>query len=129
MEQDTQKQLKEYRDSIDNIDAALVFLLSERFKITHKVGVLKSENTLLPADKSREAQQVSRLRKLSKEADLDPEFTEKMLNFIIAEVISNHDLEVGDRRSVIENGTLPPCLLYTSPRPRDATRSGMPSSA
>lgn len=91
MEQDTQKQLKEYRDSIDNIDAAMVFLLSERFKITHKVGVLKAENTLLPADKSREAQQVSRLRKLSKEADLDPEFTEKMLNFIIAEVISNHE--------------------------------------
>ena len=91
MEQDTQKQLKEYRDSIDNIDAALVFLLSERFKITHKVGVLKAENTLLPADKSREAQQVSRLRKLSKEADLDPKFAEKMLNFIIAEVISNHE--------------------------------------
>ena len=91
MEQDTQKQLKEYRDSIDNIDAAMIFLLSERFKITHKVGVLKSENTLLPADTSREAQQVSRLRKLSKEADLDPEFTEKMLNFIIAEVISNHE--------------------------------------
>ena len=91
MEQDTQKQLKEYRDSIDNIDAALVFLLSERFKITHKVGVLKAENTLLPADKSREAKQVSRLRKLSKEADLDPEFTEKMLNFIIAEVIPNHE--------------------------------------
>ena len=90
MQQDTQEQLKEYRDSIDNIDAALVFLLSERFKITHKVGVLKSENTLLPADKSREAQQVSRLRKLSKEADLDPDFTEKILNFIIAEVISNH---------------------------------------
>ena len=69
----------------------MIFLLSERFKITHKVGVLKAENTLLPADKSREAQQVSRLRKLSKEADLDPEFTEKMLNLIIAEVISNHE--------------------------------------
>ena len=91
MEQDTQKQLKEYRDSIDNIDAAMIFLLSERFKITHKVGVLKAENNFLPADKSRETQQVSRLRKLSKEADLDPEFTEKMLNFIIAEVISNHE--------------------------------------
>ena len=98
MEQDTQKQLKEYRDSIDNIDAAMIFLLSERFKITHKVGVLKSENTLLPADKSREAQQVSRLRKLSKEADLDPEFTEKMLNFIIAEVISNHE-NLRDRKT------------------------------
>ena len=91
MQQDTQKQLKEYRDSIDNIDAAMIFLLSERFKITHKVGILKAENTLSPADKSREAQQVSRLRKLSKEADLDPEFTEKMLNLIIAEVISNHE--------------------------------------
>ena len=92
MKQDTQKQLKEYRDSIDNIDAALVFLLSERFKITHKVGVLKAENKLLPADKSREDQQLGRLRKLSKEADLDHKFTEKMLNFIIAEVISNHEI-------------------------------------
>ena len=91
MEQDTQKQLKKYRDSIDNIDAAMIFLLSERFKITHKVGVLKAENTLLPADASREAQQVSRLRKLSNEADLDPQFAKKMLDFIIAEVISNHE--------------------------------------
>ena len=91
MQQDTQKQLKEYRDSIDNIDAAMIFLLSERFKITHKVGVLKAENNFLPADKSRETQQVSRLRKLSKDADLDPDFTEKILNFIIAEVISNHE--------------------------------------
>ena len=90
MEQDTQKQLKEYRYSIDNIDAAVVLLLSESFKITHKVGVLKAENNFLPADKSRETQQVSRLRKLSKDADLDPDFTEKILNFIIAEVISNH---------------------------------------
>ena len=29
----------------------------------------------------------------------------------------------------IKNGTLEPCLLYTSPSPRDRTRSRMPSSA
>jgi chorismate mutase len=83
--------LKEYRQSIDNIDAALVYLLSERFKITQKVGLYKAEHKLPPADKARERQQIERLRRLAKQADLDPDFTEKFLNFIIEEVIRNHE--------------------------------------
>lgn len=91
MEKNTNAQLKEYRDSIDNIDAALVFLLSERFKITQKVGILKAENTLLPSDTSREAEQVARLRNLADGAGLDPNFTEQFLKFIVAEVVLNHE--------------------------------------
>lgn len=87
----TDNKLEEYRASIDNIDAALVFLLSERFKITQKVGYYKKENALPPADKSRELEQISRLRELSKTAGLDPEFTEQFLNFIIKEVIRHHE--------------------------------------
>jgi hypothetical protein len=34
--------LKRYRESIDNIDAALVFMLAERFKITQAVGAYKA---------------------------------------------------------------------------------------
>ncbi len=83
--------LKEFRESIDNIDAALVFLLSERFKITKKVGLYKKEKALPPADKSREKAQVDRLRDLAREAKLDPDFTEKFLNFVIQEVIRNHE--------------------------------------
>ncbi len=83
--------LKEYRDSIDNIDAALVYLLSERFKVTEKVGRYKRDSKLPPGDPGREKVQVERLRQLAADAKLDPDFTEKFLNFIIQEVIKNHE--------------------------------------
>ncbi len=91
MAQKTDPKLREYRDSIDNIDAALVFLLSERFKITQKVGLYKKENDLPPADKAREKEQIARLRALAGTARLDPDFTEKFLNFLVEEVIRNHE--------------------------------------
>jgi chorismate mutase len=80
-----------YRQSIDNIDAALVFMLAERFKITQAVGRHKAEQGLPPADPGREVAQVERLRALAKSADLDPEFSEKFLRFIIDEVIRHHE--------------------------------------
>ncbi len=82
--------LAEYRRSIDNIDAALVHMLAERFKITQKVGDYKAKAGLPPADPGREAAQVGRLRTLAASAELDPEFTEKFLRFIIDEVIRHH---------------------------------------
>ncbi len=83
--------LKGYRQSIDNIDAALVFLLAERFKVTQAVGRYKAQSGLPPADPSREENQIARLRKLAEDADLDPEFSEKFLRFIIDEVIRHHE--------------------------------------
>ncbi|MBR0552861.1 chorismate mutase [Stakelama marina] len=80
-----------FRQSIDNIDAALVFMLAERFKITKAVGRYKAESGLPPADPGREDRQIARLRKLAQEADLDPEFSEKFLRFIIDEVIRHHE--------------------------------------
>jgi chorismate mutase len=84
-------QLNHYRASIDNLDAALIHILAERFRITKAVGQLKAENDLPPADPTREARQVKRLRQLAIEADLDPDFAEKLLNFIIKEVIRHHE--------------------------------------
>ena len=84
-------QLSRYRQSIDNIDAALIHMLAERFRITKAVGRHKAQATLPPADPDREARQIARLRKLSEEADLDPEFSEKFLRFIIEEVIRHHE--------------------------------------
>jgi chorismate mutase len=87
----TDMQLHHYRDSIDNIDAALVFMLAERFKVTQAVGRYKAEHDLPPADPSREERQIARLRKLAADAKLDPDFTEKFLRFIIDEVIRHHE--------------------------------------
>jgi chorismate mutase len=79
------------RDSIDNIDAALIHLLAERFKCTQAVGEYKARHELPPADPAREAVQIARLRKLAEEAKLDPDFAEKFLNFIVREVIHHHE--------------------------------------
>lgn len=86
----TDETLLRYRDSIDNIDAALVFMLAERFKITQAVGRYKAETALPASDPGREERQIARLRKLAEEAKLDPDFTEKFLRFIIDEVIRHH---------------------------------------
>ena len=82
--------LAEHRASIDRLDAILVYTLAERFKHTQAVGVLKAKHDLPPADKTREATQIARLEQLAKDADLDPEFAKKFLNFIIQEVIQHH---------------------------------------
>ena len=82
--------LKEHRISIDRLDAILVYTLGERFKHTQEVGKLKAEQDLPPSDPTREATQIARLEELANQANLDPEFAKKFLNFIIQEVIQHH---------------------------------------
>lgn len=82
--------LREHRASIDRLDAILVYTLAERFKHTQAVGVLKATHDLPPSDPAREALQIERLEDLAQDADLDPAFAKKLLNFIIAEVIQHH---------------------------------------
>jgi len=88
----TDEQLADYRSSIDNIDAALVHLLAERFKITQAVGRHKAAVGLAPSDPVRERAQITRLRALAVESGLDPAFTETFLRFIVDEVIRHHRL-------------------------------------
>src|SRR5271155_388079 len=90
--QETQPELTELRHSIDNIDAAVLHLLAERFKCTQKVGRLKARLDLPPADPVREAQQIARLRSLAVSAELAPEFAEKFLTFLTKEVIRHHEI-------------------------------------
>ncbi|MGI5425147.1 chorismate mutase [Streptomyces sp. CA-179760] len=85
------EELARLRDSIDNIDAAVVHMLAERFKCTQQVGHLKARHQLPPADPARESRQIDRLRTLAENAKLDPAFAEKFLNFIVAEVIRHHE--------------------------------------
>lgn len=83
--------LAAFRQSIDNIDAALIFMLAERFKITKAVGEYKAKTALPPADPGREEEQIARMKRLALDADLDPEFSEKFLRFVIDEVIRHHE--------------------------------------
>ena len=83
--------LRDHRESIDRLDAILVYTLGERFKHTQAVGALKADHDLPPSDPAREAQQIARLEDLAKRADLDPEFAKTFLAFIIQEVIKHHE--------------------------------------
>lgn len=83
-------ELLSLRESIDNVDAALIHMLAERFKFTQAVGRLKAEHNMPPSDPDREKRQVERLRALAAEANLDPEFAEKWFNFVVQQVIQHH---------------------------------------
>ena len=97
---DLPPELARLRSSIDNIDAALVHMLAERFKFTQRVGRLKAANGMPPSDPDRERVQIAHLRSLAEEAQLDPAFAEKFLNFIVAEVIHHH-------QTIASTGTIP----------------------
>jgi chorismate mutase len=83
--------LRNIRDSIDNIDASIIYMLAERFRCTQRVGLLKAEHKLPPTDPAREVQQVARLRQIATTANLNPDFAEKFLAFVIKEVIRHHE--------------------------------------
>ncbi|TGQ74679.1 MAG: chorismate mutase [Mesorhizobium sp.] len=100
---DARAVLAGYRASIDNIDAALIHMLAERFRCTKAVGVLKAEHGLPPADPAREQQQIARLRQLANDAHLDPDFAEKFLNFVVREVIRHHE-QIAAANGVMKTG-------------------------
>ncbi len=113
-------ELLSIRSSIDNIDATLVYLLAERFKATQKVGILKAAHNLPAGDPGRETAQITRLRRLAAEANLDPAFAEKFLNFIIGEVIRHHEAIAVDHQAARAAGApgavpVPGATLPTAP--------------
>ncbi|MEN3583550.1 chorismate mutase [Streptomyces sp. ZYX-F-203] len=101
------EELARLRDSIDNIDAAVVHMLAERFKCTQQVGHLKARHQLPPADPDRESRQIARLRGLAESAKLDPAFAEKFLTFIIGEVIRHHERIAEDTEAGVPPSEVP----------------------
>ena len=102
-------ELARLRESIDNIDAALIYLLAERFKCTRRVGELKATSGLPAGDPARERVMIKRLKALAKSAKLDPAFAEKFINFVIAEVIRHHEsIRNGGKSLLPKGGPRPP---------------------
>lgn len=78
------------RRSIDNIDAALVYLLAERFRLTGQVGTIKATVGLPPTDPGREEWQLQRLAEIAQDAGLNVEFAQAFKAFVTAEVVRHH---------------------------------------
>jgi chorismate mutase len=106
-------EILELRGTIDNIDAALVHLLAERFRATHRVGELKATNGMPPADPQRDRQQIDRLKSLASGAGLDPEFAEQFRNFIVSEVIRHHERIAAEHAAGRRLGDAPPLDTYS----------------
>ena len=97
-------QLSEYRQSIDNIDAALVHILAERFRCTKAVGVLKAKYNLPPADPAREEYQIERLQQIAQGAGLDPQIALMYKEFVVTEAKKRHKriADSGDDPGVLD---------------------------
>lgn len=92
------------RQSIDNIDMAIVALLAERFKATTQVGVLKAEAGFAPADYTREEYQIERLQQIAQGAGLDPQIALMYKEFVVTEAKKRHKriADSGDDPGVLD---------------------------
>jgi chorismate mutase len=106
-------EILELRRSIDNIDAALVHLLAERFRTTQRVGELKALGGLPPADPTRDRQQIERLKSIASGSGLDPDFAEKFREFIVSEVIRHHERIAAEHAAGRLEGDVPPLDTYS----------------
>ncbi|HCB34030.1 MAG TPA: chorismate mutase [Acidimicrobiaceae bacterium] len=84
-------ELDRHRRQIDEIDESLVGLLARRFGVTAEIGRYKAANGIAPADARREAEHLTRMRAVAERAGLDPDFAERILRELMAEVVRRHD--------------------------------------
>ncbi|PFG42700.1 chorismate mutase [Isoptericola jiangsuensis] len=106
-------EILDLRGTIDNIDAALVHLLAERFRATQRVGELKATSGMPPADPTRDRQQIERLKAIASGAGLDPEFAEQFRNFIVSEVIRHHERIAAEHAAGRRAGEAPTLDTYS----------------
>ena len=78
------------RQTIDNVDSAIISLLAERFKATSRVGVLKAQAGFAPEDMKREDYQIERLHRIAVDAGLDPDIAEMYREFVVTEAKKRH---------------------------------------
>lgn len=88
---DLRPTLATYRQRIDNLDAALVHVLAERFRCTDEIGALKAEHGLPARDEGREERQLARAIDLASTAHVDQQLIVDILGFVIAKVVGRHE--------------------------------------
>ncbi|WP_044084838.1 chorismate mutase [Bifidobacterium gallicum] len=101
---DAVRKITSLRQSIDNVDMAIIALLAERFKYTAQVGLLKARAGFAPADYKREDFQMERLRRLAADAGLDPDIAEMYREFVVTEAKKRHQriADAGDDPGVLD---------------------------
>ncbi|MEX2445170.1 MAG: chorismate mutase [Alkalispirochaeta sp.] len=84
-------ELATYRETLDRLDAALVYLLAERFSVTEAIGQLKATLDLPPLDSEREQTQLERLREIARSAGLESTHVERVFREITGMVRERHE--------------------------------------
>jgi chorismate mutase len=82
--------LDDLRSHIDRLDAALVYLLAERYSCTDEIGRLKKHEHLPPLDAEREERQKARLRAIAGDAGVDADTVIGIFDTITATVKERH---------------------------------------
>ncbi len=83
-------ELELYRKEIDTIDREILALFGKRFVVTAQVGAYKRAHKLSPVDPQREAVLLQRIRVLSQEYGVDPNFAENIFRLTMTETVKNH---------------------------------------
>jgi chorismate mutase len=91
---DSAPRLAHLRRRIDRLDAAMVYLLAERFACTEEIGRIKSEAHLPALDQSREAQQKERLAGIADEAGISQELVVEVFE-TVTDLVKRRHRELG----------------------------------
>lgn len=89
---EAQSELVSLRARLDEIDAAIVDLLGERFDVTRRVGEVKRDGQLNPVDPERERIMMNTLRKRAETKNVNPDLVETLYRAIINNVVDAHRL-------------------------------------
>lgn len=93
---DYAKRIIALRQSIDNIDNAVIYLLAERFALTKRIGCIKAQAEFAPCDSNRENEQIARLCSIAQDAGLEQQVAREYHKFVVSESKKRHKL-IADR--------------------------------
>lgn len=80
-----QKNIGGLREQIDQIDEQIIDLLSERLRLTGKIGVIKDKINKPVIDKDREVDLNARIEKICRQKGLDSSFISNLWRLILQE--------------------------------------------